>query len=294
MTSPRKEDPRVPKGTGTRRSAVVVEAERRSTERKAKIGGEVREMRKRRGWTQARLGREAEVGRLVIGRIERGVGPLDLETLDRIAVALGVPIAAGFDRDPQVEVADAGHLGVQEIVLRMGRATGYGTQFELPTRPNEPWRSADVVLAARSRGLAILAECWNTFGDIGAATRSSRRKLVELDQLAAAMWGPGTRAVLVWVVRDTSRNRALVGRYPAVFASTFSGSSHAWVNTLANGAEPPSEPGLVWCDSAAGALRAWHRPRGSQMRRAQRSPGAARGKGAARGRTSTQTTGSGS
>jgi transcriptional regulator with XRE-family HTH domain len=242
-----------------RRSAVAVEAERRLHERRARIGADIKAMRMRRKWTQAELGRQAALGRLVIGRLERGEGRLDVETLERIAVALGVPLAIGFDRDLREDVADAGHLAIQEVVLRLARPAGYSREFELPTRPNEPWRSADVAFGSEEQRRAIEAECWNTFGDVGAAVRSSRRKLIEIEQLAVARWGADASAGLVWVVRDTARNRALVSRYPEVFASTFIGSSDAWVKALTTGSAPPDGPGLVWCDVASGRLHAWHR-----------------------------------
>jgi transcriptional regulator with XRE-family HTH domain len=260
MVSRHSEELQVP---GLRRPAIVVEAERRQLERRARLGTEIQGMRRRRRWAQAELGRRIGAGRMVIGRLERGQGHLDLEILERIGIAFGVPLAVGFDRDVQQDVADAGHLGMQELVLRVTRGHGWTRQFEMPTRPSDPWRSSDVGLGDEQRRTAIDAECWNTFGDLGAATRSSRRKVAELEQLALARWGEGAQARLVWIVRETARNRALVNRYPEVFASTFTGSSRAWVAALTTGSEPPDEPGLVWCDLATGRLHAWNRPRPS-------------------------------
>ena len=243
---------------GIRRSALVVEAARRAKERGARLGGDVMAMRRRRKWTQGDLARRADLGRMMVSRIERGKGPVDVETLDRIGLALGVPLAVGFDRDRHDDGAE-GHLAMQELVLRITRGAGFARQFEMPTRPNEPWRSTDVGLGSDVRRLAIDGECWNTFGDVGAAARSSRRKLVELEQLAIAKYGGGARAGLVWIVRETARNRGLINRYPEVFASFFTGSSRAWVATLTSGSEPPGGPGLVWCDLATGRLHAWNR-----------------------------------
>jgi transcriptional regulator with XRE-family HTH domain len=245
-----------------RRTALQVEAARRLAERRSRIGASVRQMRLARRWTQRELGRRAGLSRLVVGRIERGEGVLDVERLERVSIALGVPLAVGFDRDPHHEPADAGHLALQEILLRLAPG-GYERDFELPTRPNEPWRSADVGLWAARWRTAVDAECWNTFGDIGAATRSSRRKLVDLEALAISRWGVGARSALVWVVRDTVRNRAVIARYSATFAAFFTGSSRKWVDALALGAEPPRQPGLVWCDVATGRLHEWRRPRGT-------------------------------
>jgi hypothetical protein len=105
----------------------------------------------------------------------------------------------------------------------------------------------------------ILNECWNTFGDIGAAARATMRKTAELEALATGRWGEDARVRVVWIVRATARNRALLARYPEIFASRFPGSSRAWLRALTEGSEPPTEPGLVWCDVAATRLLEWRR-----------------------------------
>jgi transcriptional regulator with XRE-family HTH domain len=244
---------------GRRRGALAVEAERRVGELKRRIGGDVVAMRRRRSWTQDRLAERAGVDRLVVSRVERGVVSLDVELLERLAIALQVPLNVGFARDPRTDVADAGHLAMQELVLRLGRANGYVGGFELPTKPAEPWRSIDVVLSHEARHRVICVECWNTIGDIGAAVRASSRKAAEAEALAAGTLGEDGRAGLAWVVRSTARNRALLARYPQVFASRFPASSQRWVAALTQGQEPPEQPGLVWCDVAATRLFAWRR-----------------------------------
>ena len=244
-----------------RRSTVEAEAARRGRERRARLGGQIRSIRLRRAWTQADLAARAGLGRQVVGRAERSVGPIDLETLERISVALDVPLVLDFGRDRDQGVSDAGHLAMQELLLRMGRAAGYEPRFELATRPAEPWRSSDVTLADERRRILIGVECWNDIGDVGASSRSSTRKQAELDALAVARWGPHGRARHVWVVRATARNRDLVARYPEVFASRFPGSSRSWVEALTTGIEPPEEPAVVWCDVGATRLFEWRQPR---------------------------------
>ena len=246
---------------GVRRSAIAIEAERRNREQRVRVGAEITAMRNRRGWTRTELARRAGLGRMVESRLERGIGPCDLDALQRIAVALDQPLQVTFGRDRLEAPADAGHLAIQELVLRLGRAAGYAGSFELLTRPAEPWRSADVGLRSDVARRLVLAECWNTIGDIGAAARSSERKRADAEELAAARWGEAPAAVgVVWVVRATARNQALVARYPEVFAARFPGSSAGWVRALTEGAAPPDEPGLVWCDVAATRLFAWRRP----------------------------------
>ena len=51
----------------------------------------VRQERQRRGWTQRQLSERSGVPQPTISRIEAGVRKLDLEALERIAKAFGVP-----------------------------------------------------------------------------------------------------------------------------------------------------------------------------------------------------------
>jgi hypothetical protein len=195
---------------------------------------------------------------MLVSRVERGLGgSTTIDSLQRICVALGIALRLELARDPVEDTADAGHLAIQELILRLGRVTGCQGAFELATRPAEPWRSVDVVLSCAARHSMILCECWNTIGDIGAAVRSTTRKAVELEGLAAARFGPDAAVGTVWIVRATTRNRALVARYPEVFANRFPGSSRRWVEALTRGATPPAEPGLVWCDVACTRVFAW-------------------------------------
>jgi transcriptional regulator with XRE-family HTH domain len=211
----------------------------------------------RRGWTQSELAERAGLGRQVVGRAERGVGAIDLETLERISIALDVPLILDFGQDRAREVSDAGHLAMQELVLQLGRTAALQPRFELATKPAEPWRSSDVALANERHRVLIGAECWNAIGDVGASSRSSTRKQAELEKLAVARRGSNGLARHVWVVRATARNRDLVAGYPEVFAARFPGSSRGWVDALTTGAEPPEQPGLVWCDVGATRLYEW-------------------------------------
>jgi transcriptional regulator with XRE-family HTH domain len=244
---------------GVRRTQLAVEAARRTLEQKVRIGGDIRTMRERRGWTRTELASRAGIGRMVESRIERGATNLDLDVLQRIGIALDRPLLATYGRDIQEGPADAGHLAMQELVLRLGRAAGYLGSFELPTRPSEPWRSVDVGLASDRHRRMLLVECWNTIGDVGAASRSTNRKRSELEDLAVGRWGNDARVGVVWVVRATARNRALLQRYPEVFGARFPASSRAWVAALTTAVPPPGDPGLVWCDVGTTRVFEWRR-----------------------------------
>jgi hypothetical protein len=196
-----------------------------------------------------------------ISDVERGRGAsLSLDVWHRTFLALDRDLHFDATRDPRQEPADAGHLAVQELILRLARASGRAGSFELPTKPSEAWRSTDVCIRDDGNRALILVECWNTLGDVGAAARSTNRKLAEADALAAAVTGQRPyRVTGCWVLRATKRNRELVTRYPELFNARFPGSSSGWVRALQDGAAPPEEIGLLWTDVASTRLFPWRR-----------------------------------
>lgn len=251
-----------------KRAELAAEAHRRNLEQLARLGGEVRTARHRRQLTQQQVADAAGISRSAESAIERGLGGGHaLDTWQRVALAAGRPLIVELQRDRLEDTRDAGHLAIQELVLRLGRRAGFGGAFELQTRPTEPWRSTDVGLRDNPRRVLALIECWNTFGDIGNSTRSSDRKTAEAAMLAVALGGERPyRVATCWVVRATTRNRALLARYPEVFRARFPGSSIGWVRALTVSAgavgagrppEPPWEPGLIWCDVATTRLFPW-------------------------------------
>jgi transcriptional regulator with XRE-family HTH domain len=263
--------------TRRRRLALAAEAERRNQELVARLGESMRSARRRRRLSQRTLGARAGVGATTVGRIERGGGaPASLDTWARLTGALGLPFRVELGRDPIEQTADAGHLAIQELLLRLGRAHGRARTFELATRTHDPSRSVDVCLRDDRQRVLILLEAWNRIDDIGAAARSTDRKVAEAEGLAAVLGaqlplaggvpdgndvqdGPPYRVASAWVVRVTRRNRTLVFTYPEVFRARLPGSSLGWVGALAAGRDPPQEPGLVWCDVGATRLFAWRR-----------------------------------
>ncbi len=247
---------------GTRiRTRLAADAARANRQQLARLGEDVRASRIRRRLTQATLGARVGLSQSAISRAERGLGGgLTMDAWQRIAIGVGTTLRASLPRDAMTDVADAGHLAMQERVLRLGRAAGYRGLVELPTRPAEPWRSIDVALVDDASRRLLVVECWNSIGDIGGAARTSSRKEAEAEDLATARWGERPHAVgLVWVVRTTARNRALVARYPEVFTARFPGSSAGWVRALTVGADPPTQPGLVWMTVDAARIFAWRR-----------------------------------
>ena len=215
----------------------------------------------RRRLTQAQLAVRAGFAQSTISQLERGMGgSLSVESWKQVGLVLSLPLDLAFARDPLETPADAGHLDMQELILRLGRATGRGRHFELPTRPANPALSTDVGLVDDALRLLILIECVNLTEKLNAAFRSSERKRAEAEALAIALGHGRPFAVRqCWVMRDTRRNRELVARYPEIFDARLPGSSANWATALARGGAPPAEPGLVWCDVRATRLFARRR-----------------------------------
>ena len=235
----------------------VIEGLREGQALAATLGGTVRFGRTARRYTLNVLSEKVGLSRARLSQIERGAGMgTPLGTWVALGIALQQPLAVSFTRplDEPRTPADAGHLQIQEYLLKLARATGRPGTFELPTRPTDPLRSTDVGIRDPGRRVRILAECWNTFGDIGAATRATHRKHAE----AAATW-PDDRIATVWVVRTSAANRSLIARYPHIIDASFSGSSRRWIRAFVDGDEPPMEPGLVWFDPATDRLTEWRR-----------------------------------
>lgn len=244
-----------------RTSRFDAEARRRLTERMKSAGSKIRAARSRRNWTQAELGRRTGLSQTAVSGLELGEGAsLSLLVWERAAMALELPLTFELGRDAHEAPVDAGHLAIQELVLRLDRQVGYQRTFELPTKPSDPSRSTDVGLRDDRHRRLIQVECVNGFGNVNASIRSSDRKRVDAEALSIAIGHGQPYAVhQCWVIRATRRNRELLARYPEIFAVRFPGSSREWVGALTSGSTPPREPGLVWCDVDATRLFEWRR-----------------------------------
>jgi transcriptional regulator with XRE-family HTH domain len=239
----------------------VREAIRLSSTMADTLGRDVRRARREHRLTQAQLARRVGLHQTQISRIELGHGEhAPLSTWVSIGVVLGRPLAASFSRPlgHSREPVDAGHLAMQEYLVRRAREFGRTATVEVPTRPSVAADVVDVLLVDRMNRVMILVEAWNTFGDLGAAIRTTRRKAADLaDRGASQDRGGPYRVAAVWVVRDSATNRSLVARYPGILRSAFVGSSRHWVRALDDAARAPDDAGLIWFDGAGVSLRQW-------------------------------------
>lgn len=232
--------------------SLSAEAHRRNLEQLVRLGEELRRSRLQRRLTQASLGVRIGLAQTTISDIELGRGGgHTLDTWQRVVIPLGRSLTITISRDRDEVPADAGHLAIQELVLRLTRPAGFTRRFELQSSRTS--RSTDVGLIDDLKHRIVLIECVNTVTDFGAAVRSSHRKSAELADFATSRGGEYS-VCSCWVVRDVARNRALFLRYPEIVESAFPGSSARWLRALTDGSDIPEQTGLLWCDARATRL----------------------------------------
>lgn len=249
---------------GVKRPKARILGAMRASQAAAKAGSEVKVARTRRRIKQKNLAAQVGITQGRLAQIEAGKGAgAPPEVWFALAEALRRYLRFEFARDPLTELADAGHLQIQELVLRVALAGGGGWEgaAEARSRNYGSDQSVDVRLFDRIGRRLVIGECWNIFGDLGASWRSSDRKLRDAQQEAVAIAGDGPplQVGLVWIVRDSRANRELVAKYAHIFDARFPGSSAAWVKALTEGGPLPTEPGLIWCDTNATRLFAHRR-----------------------------------
>jgi len=186
------------------------------------------------------------VKRARIGELERGKGasaPLFLWV--RLGKVVDRPFAASFSRDLREppEPVDAGHLAAQELVLRFARSAERVGAFELPTRSSGSPGVVDVAIRDDGQRVLILVEIWNRLTDLGAASRSTTRKVIEVE---GAILPAGFRLASCWLLVDNAANRAIVRRFREIVRARFlgsAGSGLSWTDTSRRAT--PESPGSI-------------------------------------------------
>ena len=172
---------------GRRRSELLVEADRDVARIAAALGAEVRTTRRERHMTQEQLARSSawidrgsRKSSAAKGAVHRSRPGLQLA-----APSVGrCPPAWRAMRRPLPR--DAGHLAIQELLLRLARTAGRTRFVELPTRSGDSPSATDVAAIDDRWRVIILQEAWNTIGDIGAGL--SRARAREPTRLRRPSW----------------------------------------------------------------------------------------------------------
>lgn len=231
---------------GAKRTNAQIAGAQRAALATSRLGEEIAASRKRRRLTQVALAQRIGISRSRLAQIEAGGGAgAPPEVWFALAEALGRYLKFEFARDPQADLVDAGHLAMQELILKVAKLAGWQGGFELPTRPADPARSIDVPLVppktpTRDRRVLEHIRRPRLNSLLGGAARSSSQKMAAAGAAAIATGGDnGAYEVdLCWVIRDTKRNRELVARYAHIFGARLPVSPQGWVKALTERGAP--------------------------------------------------------
>src|SRR5262245_60368008 len=173
-----------------RRTEFAIDVDRITDDTVRRLGRQVRAARVRRRLSQARLGEMVGLSQSEISRLELGQGAgAPIGVWLALAAVLRLQPRFEFARDSRAEPIDAGHLAIQELLLRLARAVGAIGRFELPVGASDPAHFVDVFVRDDRRRRLIVQEAWNSITDIGAGVRSFQRKLALAGDLAIAVGG---------------------------------------------------------------------------------------------------------
>lgn len=213
-------------------------AGRRDWERMARalaesIGREVVLARTNLGLTRRRAARVAGVSPQTQERIEAGDASVRLDTVCRVAGAVGLKVWAKVFPVSVPSLRDTGQLRIAEI-LRSAAHIAYRVVIELGMGNG---RSADEVFFGPEE--IIHTEIERFLADYQAQYRSASAKR---DELAAHHHRP---VRLVLVVEDTLRNRAVVRQHAALIASALPAGSREVMRAIRTG-RPLGRDGMLW------------------------------------------------
>ncbi len=220
----------------------------------ARLGIRTRERRRALRLTQAQLGERAGIAQTSVSLLERGKGAsYTLETWASVAAALGFELAAYFEGGTASDAPlDIEHLRRQQLVVATARGGGWVASVEHEVRTVDGQRLVIDVLLERAGGEVVVVEVWNWLADVGHAFRNHTAKID-----AVRRERPGVLVSGLFVLRDTTRNRQLVGELADVFAARFPVASSRAVAALTSPDVPmPHGVAFAWTDARATSLRA--------------------------------------
>jgi transcriptional regulator with XRE-family HTH domain len=197
------------------------------------IGHEVELARANLGLSRRAAARVAGVSPFTQRRVETGDPSVGLDTLCRVAHAVGLKVWARAFPARTASLRDTGQLHVAEY-LRSTAHSAYRFALEVGVGNG---RSIDVVLFGADEILAIEIE--RMLSDFQAQYRAA---VAKRDELAAAHQRP---VRLVFVVEDSRRNRRAVSDHVALLQSALPAGSRAVLRSIRTG-DSLGRDGMLW------------------------------------------------
>jgi len=225
-----------------------------------RFGRGIRALRARKRWRQSDLAGAAGVARSQVGRIERGdSGRLQLETVDRVAVALGASTelllrwsAEGLDR-----LLDEEHARLVESLVRRLRTMGWEVAVEVSYSHYGERGAIDVLAYHPARRALAVFEVKSVTPDIQAMLGGIDRK-ARLGPVIAGErgWDPIVVARIL-VLGDTRTNRRRIEQHEATMRAALPARTREVQRWLSD-PRPPGIAGVWFLPDDLGADRAIH------------------------------------
>jgi len=197
------------------------------------VGREVELARTNLALTRRAASRLAGVSATTQRRVEEGDPSVGLETMCRVASAVGLKVWAKAFPVRTPTLRDTGQLGIADYLRSMAHAA-YRAAVELGLGNG---RSIDIAFFGSLEILAMEIE--RLIADLQAQYRAASAKR---DDLAVGHQRP---VRLVMVLEDTRRNRAAVREHEALVRAMLPAGSREVLRALRSG-EPLGRDGLLW------------------------------------------------
>ena len=189
-----------------------------------RLGGDVRLLRHRRGWTQRRLAAEAGLSPWAVTEIEAGRGQrITADRLIRVVGALGgyLSIRIQYQGEGLDRLRDRRHAALVDRLVARPRAEGWEVATEVSFNIFGERGSVDILAFEPTSGALVVIEVKTVVPDVGGMLATIDRKVRLARELAAAHgWRVGVVGrVLVLPEARTARRR--VDEHEATFRTAF-------------------------------------------------------------------------
>jgi DNA-binding XRE family transcriptional regulator len=189
-----------------------------------RLGGDVRLLRRQRGWTQARLASEAHVSRWSIVQVEAGRGPaLRLDDLIRVAAALGgyLSVRLLFHGETLDRMRDRRHAALVDAVVTKLRDAGWEIATEVSFNVYGERGSIDVLAFDPETGTLLVVEVKSVVPDVGGMLMTLDRKVRHAREIAAERGWLARSVARLLVLPESTTTRRRVHDHAATFANAF-------------------------------------------------------------------------
>ncbi len=189
-----------------------------------RFGSDVRLLRARKGWTQARLAAEAGVSRWAVGTVESGRGPhLRTEDLVRIVTALGayLSIRIQFQGEALDRLRDRRHAMLVESTVARLLSRGWDVATEVSFSVFGERGSIDILAFHPSTGTLLVVEVKTVVPDVGGMLATIDRKARLAPDLARARGWDVRSVARLLVMSESTTSRRRIADHVATFENAF-------------------------------------------------------------------------